>query len=58
MRMVAEGVKTTESAYNLARKLAVEMPIIEKMYQMLYENKPAREAVLELMTRNLKAEGV
>lgn len=57
MRMVAEGVKTTESAYNLARKLGVEMPIIEQMYQMLYENKPAREAVLELMTRNLKAEG-
>lgn len=58
MRMVAEGVKTTESAYNLAKKIGVEMPIIEQMYQMLYENKPAREAVLELMTRNLKAEGV
>ncbi|WP_026841308.1 NAD(P)H-dependent glycerol-3-phosphate dehydrogenase [Citrifermentans bremense] len=57
MRMVAEGVKTTESAYNLAKKLGVEMPIIEQMYQMLYQNKPAREAVLELMTRNLKAEG-
>ncbi len=58
MRMVAEGVKTTESAYNLAQKLGVEMPIIEQMYKMLYQNKPAREAVLELMTRNLKAEGV
>ncbi|GFO62251.1 NAD(P)H-dependent glycerol-3-phosphate dehydrogenase [Geomonas paludis] len=57
MRMVAEGVKTTESAYNLAKKLGVEMPIIDQMYQMLYQNKPAREAVLELMTRNLKAEG-
>jgi glycerol-3-phosphate dehydrogenase (NAD(P)+) len=56
MRMVAEGVKTTESTYNLARKLGVEMPIIEKMYQLLYQEKPAREAVLELMTRNLKAE--
>jgi glycerol-3-phosphate dehydrogenase (NAD(P)+) len=58
MRMVAEGVKTTESAYNLARKMGVEMPIIEQMYQMLYQDKPARQAVLELMTRNLKAEGV
>ncbi|HBA89615.1 MAG TPA: NAD(P)H-dependent glycerol-3-phosphate dehydrogenase [Geobacter sp.] len=57
MRMVAEGVKTTESAYNLAKKLGVEMPIIEQMYKMLYEDKPARQAVLELMTRNLKAEG-
>jgi glycerol-3-phosphate dehydrogenase (NAD(P)+) len=56
MRMVAEGVKTTESAYNLSRKLGVEMPIIEKMYQILYQNKPARAAVLELMSRNLKAE--
>jgi glycerol-3-phosphate dehydrogenase (NAD(P)+) len=56
MRMVAEGVKTTESAYNLSHKLGVEMPIIDQMYQMLYRNKPAREAVLELMTRNLKAE--
>jgi len=56
MRMVAEGVQTTESAYKLARKLGVEMPIIEKMYQMLYQDKPAREAVLDLMTRNLKAE--
>ena len=57
MRMVAEGVKTTESAFNLARKLGVEMPITEQMYRMLYQDKPAREAVLELMTRNLKAEG-
>jgi glycerol-3-phosphate dehydrogenase (NAD(P)+) len=57
MRMVAEGVKTTESAYNLSRKLGVEMPIVEQMYQILYQDKPAREAVLELMTRNLKAEG-
>jgi glycerol-3-phosphate dehydrogenase (NAD(P)+) len=56
MRMVAEGVKTTESAYNLSKKLGVEMPIIEQMYRILYQDKPAREAVLELMTRNLKAE--
>lgn len=56
MRMVAEGVKTTESAYNLASRLKVEMPITEKVYQVLYKDKPAREAVLELMTRDLKAE--
>ena len=58
MRMVAEGVKTTESACNLARKLGVEMPITEKAFQVLYHDKPAREAVIELMTRDLKAEGV
>lgn len=56
MRMVAEGVKTTESAYNLAARLKVEMPITEKVYDVLYRDKPAREAVLELMTRDLKAE--
>jgi glycerol-3-phosphate dehydrogenase (NAD(P)+) len=57
MRMVAEGVKTTESARNLAAKLGVEMPITEKAFQVLYHDKPAREAVIELMTRDLKAEG-
>lgn len=57
MRMVAEGVKTTESAYNLAKRVGIDMPITEKVYQVLYENKPAREAVLELMSRDLKAEG-
>jgi glycerol-3-phosphate dehydrogenase (NAD(P)+) len=58
MRMVAEGVKTTESAFNLARRLGVDMPITEKLFQVLYHDKPAREAVIELMTRDLKAEGV
>ncbi|MBJ6726190.1 NAD(P)H-dependent glycerol-3-phosphate dehydrogenase [Geomesophilobacter sediminis] len=56
MRMVAEGVKTTESAFNLAAKLGVEMPITEMTYRVLYQDKPAREAVLELMARNPKAE--
>ncbi len=56
MRMVAEGVKTTESAYSLARKLKVDMPITEKVYQILYEDKPARNAVMELMNRDLKSE--
>ncbi|HLO24506.1 MAG TPA: NAD(P)H-dependent glycerol-3-phosphate dehydrogenase [Geobacteraceae bacterium] len=57
MRMVAEGVKTAESARNLAIRLGVDMPITEKVYSVLYEDKPAREAVVELMTRDLKAEG-
>ena len=56
MRMVAEGVKSAESVYNLSRKLGVEMPIVEKTYQILHDNKPARQAVTELMARNLKAE--
>lgn len=58
MRMVAEGVKTTESAYLLARRLGVEMPIIEQVYLVLYQDKSPRQAVLDLMTRDLKAEGM
>lgn len=56
MQMVAEGVKTTLSAYQLAGKLNVDAPIIEQMYQILYENKDPRQAVSDLMLRDLKAE--
>ena len=51
MTQVAEGVKTTKSAYDLSRKLGVEMPITEVMYQVLYEDRPAAEAVRDLMGR-------
>ena len=57
MRMVAEGVKSAESVYQLACRLGVEMPIVEKTYQILHEDKPARQAVIELMARDLRAEG-
>ncbi|MDD2851237.1 MAG: NAD(P)-dependent glycerol-3-phosphate dehydrogenase [Desulfuromonadaceae bacterium] len=57
MRMVAEGVKSAESVYQLSRKLGVEMPIVEKTFEILHEDKPARQAVIELMARDLKAEG-
>lgn len=56
MKMVAEGVKTTLSAYQLAQKLGVEVPIIEQMYLILNEDKDPRTAVRELMQRELKAE--
>ncbi len=56
MRMVAEGVKTTLSAYQLAQKLGVVMPITEQMYQILYQDKAPRQAVNELMQRQQKAE--
>lgn len=57
MHMVAEGVKTTLSAYQLSRKLDVEAPLIEQMYEILYNNKEARRAVNDLMDRELKPEG-
>lgn len=56
MKMVAEGVKTSESVYLLAQKLGVDMPIVENVFKILKEDKPAREAVIELMSRELKAE--
>ncbi len=56
MKMVAEGVKTTRSAYFLARKWDVEMPITEQVYKVLYEDKDPGEAVKELMSRELKEE--
>ena len=56
MKMVAEGVKTTLSAYQLACRLGVDMPITEQMYRILYENKDPRQAVTDLMLRGLKAE--
>jgi glycerol-3-phosphate dehydrogenase (NAD(P)+) len=56
MRMVAEGIKTTTAAVDLARRASVEMPIIEQMKAMLFEGKPPRDAVRELMERSLKSE--
>ncbi|MDH3454710.1 MAG: glycerol-3-phosphate dehydrogenase, partial [Desulfuromonadales bacterium] len=56
MRMVAEGVKTTLSAYQLANKLGVVMPITEQMYQVLYEDKDPQQAAADLMMRALTSE--
>jgi glycerol-3-phosphate dehydrogenase (NAD(P)+) len=56
MRMVAEGVKTAKSVYNLSRKVDVEMPICHEMYHILYEDASPQEAVYRLMTRDLKQE--
>jgi len=50
---VAEGVRTAKSAYDLSRKLGVEMPITSAVYSVLYEDKPVHEAVRELMAREL-----
>lgn len=56
MSMVAEGVRTTESVYQLSRRLGVEMPITEAVYSILFELKPPRTAVHDLMTRSAKHE--
>ncbi len=56
MRMVAEGVKTARSVYNLSRRLGVEMPISHAVYQILHEDLAPKDAVFKLMTRGLKNE--
>jgi glycerol-3-phosphate dehydrogenase (NAD(P)+) len=54
--MVVEGVMTTKSACELSKKHDVEMPITEKIYEVLYREKNPRDAVRELMTRSPKGE--
>ena len=54
--MVAEGVRTTLSAFQLSRKLEVEMPITDQMYKVLFEGKAPQEAVADLMMRDAKPE--
>jgi glycerol-3-phosphate dehydrogenase (NAD(P)+) len=56
MTMVAEGVKTTKSAYQLSIKHKVEMPITQQIYKVLFEDKPPQQAIAELMTRDPKSE--
>ncbi|QEK11976.1 NAD(P)H-dependent glycerol-3-phosphate dehydrogenase [Crassaminicella thermophila] len=50
--MVVEGVVTTEVAYKLSMKYGVEMPITTEIYNILYKNSDAREAVVNLMMRS------
>lgn len=56
MDMVAEGVKTTKSVYKLAQELKLDMPILEQVYKILYENKDCSLAVRDLLSRDLKPE--
>ncbi len=56
MKMVAEGIPTTQAAYRLAVKYKVDMPIAKEVYLVLYKNKNPRKAVRDLMTRRLKEE--
>jgi glycerol-3-phosphate dehydrogenase (NAD(P)+) len=53
---VAEGVVTARSARDLATREGVEMPIVEAVCHVLFEEAPAREAIGELMGRELRAE--
>lgn len=55
-RMVAEGVRNTQLVCELARRLAIDMPIVEQMHAVLYQGKMPAAAVRDLMQRSLKPE--
>lgn len=57
MLMVAEGIPTCASARDLAKKYHVEMPLCEAVFQVVFEAKPASQALKELMGREPKGEG-
>jgi len=60
MTMVAEGVNATESTQNLLSVKRVEMPIVTEVFKVLFENKPPRDSIRDLMSRNvgLEMEGI
>ena len=53
---VAEGVMTTQSAWEMAQQTGVQMPITEQIYAMLVQGKPAAAALRDLMGRERRAE--
>ncbi|HLF14822.1 MAG TPA: NAD(P)H-dependent glycerol-3-phosphate dehydrogenase [Bacteroidota bacterium] len=56
MVMVAEGVATTRSVYDLGKKLRVELPIVNEVYRVIFEGKDPILATAELMTRDTREE--
>ena len=54
--MVIESIDNIEVAYELSKIHKVEMPIVETVYKVIYENLEPREAVKKLMTRDKKSE--
>lgn len=56
VQMVVEGVYSAKAALKLSKKYQVEMPIVEQVNRVLFENKNAGEAVKELMLRERKGE--
>lgn len=56
MSQVAEGVRTTKSAYDLAVRENIDMPIVMEIYRVLYEDKSPLDALRSLMTRDPRPE--
>nr|CAA13128.1 z22r [Vibrio cholerae] len=53
---VVEGYRNTKEVWMLAKRMGVEMPIVEQIYQVLYQGKDARLAAQDLLARDKKME--
>lgn len=56
VKMVVEGVNSAKAAKTLAEKYHIDMPIVQEVNEVLFENKPAKEALADLMLRDKKIE--
>ena len=56
MESVAEGYSTAKAAHQLAKSLKISTPIIDEVYYVLYENKPIKDALMDLITRDATSE--
>ncbi|GFH40078.1 NAD(P)H-dependent glycerol-3-phosphate dehydrogenase [Pseudolactococcus insecticola] len=56
MGMVIEGVSTTKVAHELAETLEIDMPIVDTIYNVIYNNKDIRDSIVELMRREARPE--
>ena len=58
MKTIAEGIPTTQSAFECARRLGIETPIIDQVHAVLYEGKSPPQALQDLLERDQKAERI
>jgi len=56
MRAVAEGIPTTETAFNLARLNGVSTPVLDQVYAMFFSGQTPEKTIHNLMTRHLRSE--
>ena len=56
IKMVIEGINATKIIYNISKKHKINMPIVEQVHSILFNNKNPKLAINELMDRTLKDE--
>ncbi|HCJ66701.1 MAG TPA: glycerol-3-phosphate dehydrogenase [Elusimicrobia bacterium] len=56
IKMTVEGMETTKATYFLARKMKIELPIVNEVYSLIYKNKKPQEAMTNLLMRKPRSE--